>query len=574
LGRHALLGRLPAVQCACFAYGKRKMHVSSVIYVKICFFLLLLPLWGGESILLQRVAIMAEIGFWNLAAKKPDVLALASPDGREWSRGELLAECNRIAHGLRALGMKEGDVVAAMLPNCGEFLALNLAVGQSGFYLVPINWHLAGPEVAYILQDSEAKVFICHEQVAEVAASAIQEADFPAAAAFSLGAVPGARPYEELVAGQPDTLPKERIGGSVMNYTSGTTGRPKGVRRPLIGLDPDTIGELFTFSLRIFGIEPEGDGVHIVGSPLYHTAVLVWANASLQMGHPVVLMAKWDSEEMLRLSERYRVTHSHMVPTQFRRLLLLPEPVRSRYDLSSLRHMVHAAAPCPPEVKREMLDWWGPVIYEYYAATEGGGTLVGPEEWLRYPGTVGRPWPEADVKILDDDGGELPAGEQGTVYMKLSATANFEYKGDKEKTSKNRRGDYFTVGDIGYLNKDGYLFLCDRKIDMIISGGANIYPAEIENVLIQHPRVADVAVFGIPHDDWGEEIKAVVQLDDGSGGSEEMSAEILSFCAERLAKMKLPRSIDYMAELPRDPNGKLYKRRLRDPYWEGQERQV
>ncbi len=499
---------------------------------------------------------------------------MVSPDGREWSRGELLAESNRIARGLRALGMKKGDVVAAMLPNCGEFLALNLAVGQSGFYLVPINWHLAGPEVAYILEDSAAKVFLCHEQVAEVAASAIQEAGFPADAAFSLGTVPGIRPYREILEGQSDALPEERTAGTVMNYTSGTTGRPKGVKRPLTGLDPDTAGDLFTFTLRIFGITPEGGGVHLVGSPLYHTAVLVWANSSLQMGHTVVIMAKWDAAEMLQLCERHRVTHSHMVPTQFRRLLMLPEEERNRHDLSSLRHMIHAAAPCPPEVKRAMLEWWGPVIYEYYGATEGGGTLVRPEEWLRHPGTVGRPWPEAEVKILDDDGGEVPVGEQGIVYMKLSPAASFEYKDDKEKTRKNRRGNFFTVGDIGYLNEEGYLFLCDRKIDMIISGGANIYPAEIENVLIQHPRVVDVAVFGIPHDDWGEEIKAVVQLEDGGSGSASLSEEILSFCTERLAKMKLPRSIDYMAELPRDPNGKLYKRRLRDPYWEGRERRV
>ena len=517
---------------------------------------------------------MAEIGFWNLAAKNPEALALAAPDGREWSRGELLAESNRIVHGLRALGMKEGDAVAAMLPNCSEFSALNLAAGQAGFYLVPINWHLAGPEVTYILQDSGAQAFLCHERIAEVAGSAIRNAGLPAAAAFCAGEASGFRPYEELLAGQPDTLPEGRTAGMVMNYTSGTTGRPKGVRRPLSGLDPDTAGELFTFTMRIFGIEPEGDGVHILGSPMYHTAVLVWAYASLQMGHSVVMMDKWDAEDMLRLIERYRVTHSHMVPTQFRRLLLLPEEVRSKYDLSSLRYMVHAAAPCPPEVKRQMLEWWGPVIYEYYAATEGGGTMVGPQEWLRHPGTVGRPWPDADIKIFDDNGNELPAGEQGTVFMKLNAAASFEYKGDEEKTRKNRRGEYFTVGDVGYLNEEGYLFLCDRKIDMIISGGANIYPAEIENVLIQHPRVADVAVFGIPHDDWGEEIKAVVQLDDGASGSDALSEDLLSFCAEHLARMKLPRSIDYMAQLPRDPNGKLYKRRLREPYWEGRERKV
>jgi long-chain acyl-CoA synthetase len=235
--------------------------------------------------------------------------------------------------------------------------------------------------------------------------------------------------------------------------------------------------------------------------------------------------------------------------------------------------MVHAAAPCPIEMKLAMLDWWGDSIYEYYAATEGGGTLVTPEEWRRYPGTVGRPWPTSDIKIYDDDGGELPAGEHGTVYMKL-AQGDFEYHKDKEKTRKSRRGEYFTVGDIGYLNEEGYLFLCDRKSDMIISGGVNIYPAEIENVLLIHPKVADVAVFGIPHQDWGEEVKAVVQPVDDVATGDALTEEILGFCSDKLAKYKTPRSIDYIEEMPRDPNGKLYKRKLRDPYWEGHEKAI
>jgi long-chain acyl-CoA synthetase len=235
--------------------------------------------------------------------------------------------------------------------------------------------------------------------------------------------------------------------------------------------------------------------------------------------------------------------------------------------------MVHAAAPCPVEVKQRMLAWWGDSIFEYYAATEGGGTLVTPQEWKRYPGTVGRAWPNAEIAIFDDDGGEVPTGEPGTVYM-LRGQADFEYYKDKEKTEKARKGRYFTVGDIGYLNEEGYLFLCDRKADMIISGGVNIYPAEIENVLLTFPKIADAAVFGIPHEDWGEEVKAVIQPVDSSEPGDALSAEILAFCAERLAKYKTPRSIDYIEEMPRDPNGKLYKRKLRDPYWEGQERAI
>jgi long-chain acyl-CoA synthetase len=262
-----------------------------------------------------------------------------------------------------------------------------------------------------------------------------------------------------------------------------------------------------------------------------------------------------------------------MVPTQFHRMLQLPEEVRARYDVSSTRTMVHAAAPCPVETKQKMLAWWGDSIYEYYAATEGGGTLVTPEEWKRKPGTVGRAWPNAEIVILDDEGERCAPGTPGTVYMRRGQ-ADFEYYKDEQKTEKARRGDYFTVGDIGYLDEDGYLFLCDRKADMIISGGVNIYPAEIEATLLGHPKVADVAVFGIPHEDWGEEVKAVIEPVDGAEPGPALSEEILAFCADRLAKYKTPRSIDYVDEMPRDPNGKLYKRKLRDPYWQGRERAI
>jgi long-chain acyl-CoA synthetase len=276
---------------------------------------------------------------------------------------------------------------------------------------------------------------------------------------------------------------------------------------------------------------------------------------------------------MLELIERYRVTHSHMVPTQFRRLLALPDDVKHRYDLSSLRHMIHAAAPCPVDTKRRMIEWWGPVIDEYYAASEGGGTLVNTEDWLEKPGTVGRPWPISEIAVFDDDGNRLEANQVGTVYMSMQA-GDFEYHKDKQKTESNRIGKFFTVGDVGYLDEDGYLFLCDRKTDMIISGGANIYPAEIENVLLSHPKVVDAAVFGIPNEDWGEEVKAVVQPVDGVEASEALAADILAFCQGRLAKFKTPKSVDFTDDMPRDPNGKLYKRKLRDPYWEGRQRAI
>ena len=358
-----------------------------------------------------------------------------------------------------------------------------------------------------------------------------------------------------------------------MNYTSGTTGQPKGVRRPLPGTTPEESSIGFGGMLFLFGLQPKDDNVHIVGSPLYHTAVLVFSGGALHIGHTVVVMDKWSPEGMLERIERYRVTNSHMVPTQFHRLLALPDEVKNNYDVSSLRHIVHAAAPCPPEVKRRMIEWWGAVIDEYYAASEGGGTIVFSDEWLRKPGTVGKAWPISEVVVLDDDANELPPGEIGTVYMHMQ-TGNFEYYKDKEKTDKSRVGKFFTVGDVGYLDEDGYLFLCDRKADMIISGGANIYPAEIESVLLTHPKVGDAAVFGVPHEDWGEEVKAVVEPAAGIEPSDALAGEILAFSRDKLAKFKLPKSIDFVAEMPRDPNGKLYKRKLRDPYWEGRERAI
>jgi long-chain acyl-CoA synthetase len=359
-----------------------------------------------------------------------------------------------------------------------------------------------------------------------------------------------------------------------MNYTSGTTGNPKGIYRKLLGVSPEDAALGLAGLLFLFSIQPGDDNVHIIGSPLYHTAVLRFGSASLHMGHTVVLMDKWIPEEMLQLIEERRVTTSHMVPTQFHRLLALPEDVRGKYDMSSLRHMIHAAAPCPIDVKHKMIAWWGDAVDEYYAASEGGGTLVTAQEWLAKPGTVGRAWPISEIAIFDDDGNRIDEPNViGTVYMSMGA-AGFEYHGDKDKTKKNRIGTFFTVGDVGLIDEDGYLFLRDRKIDMIISGGANIYPAEIESVLLSHPKVGDAAVFGIPHDDWGEEVKAVIEPAEGVAGDEALAEDIMAFCAGRLAKFKTPKSIDFTDEMPRDPNGKLYKRKLRDPYWEGVQRAV
>jgi long-chain acyl-CoA synthetase len=516
---------------------------------------------------------MSEYGFWNLAQRDPAHVALVEPDGRAWCAGELLAQANRLVHGLRAVGLRQGDCVAACLPNGAPMVAVYLAAAQAGWYLTPINHHLTAGEIGYILADCEAKAFFADARFAAACRGAAEEAMLPEAARYAIGAVPGFRSVAALVDGQPDAMPSDRAAGQVMNYTSGTTGRPKGVRRPLAPYDPDAVFSMFAMFLAMFGVQPDAGNVHLCGSPLYHTAVLVFAGSSLHYGHTVVLMDKWTPELCLQAIERYRVTTSHMVPTQFHRLLALPEEVKARYDVSSLRHMVHAAAPCPIDVKRRMLEWWGPVIYEYYAASEGGGTLVTPEEWLRYPGTVGRAWPSSEIRIYDEAGRLCPAGTPGTVYMALGA-ADFKYHKDDAKTDANRRDGFFTVGDVGYLNAEGYLFLCDRKIDMIISGGVNIYPSEIESELLKHPKVADVAVFGIPHEDWGEEVKAVIEPAPGVEPSPALAEEILAYCAPHLAKYKCPRSIDFTASMPRDPNGKLYKRKLRDPYWAGRERAI
>ena len=515
---------------------------------------------------------MGDFGFWALAQEDPDYLALITPEGDEVTSGALLGRANQVVHALRARGFEAGDVVATLLPNCGEMLEVYLAALQAGWYLVPINHHLVAPEVAYILKDSGAKAFVAHERFADVARAAADEVGLDGTGRLAVGDVPGFASYTEARDAQPTTLPEDRTIGDVMNYTSGTTGNPKGIYRKLLGITPEQAALGLSGILFLFGIQPQDDNVHIIGSPLYHTAVLRFGSASMHLGHTLVLMDKWLPEDMLRLIEERRVTTSHMVPTQFHRLLALPEDVRVKYDVTSLRHMIHAAAPCPVDVKHRMIAWWGNAVDEYYAASEGGGTVVSAEEWLLKPGTVGKPWPISEIAVFDDEGTRITEPNViGTVYMAMQS-ADFEYHGDKEKTQKNRIGPFFTVGDVGLIDEDGFLFLRDRKIDMIISGGANIYPAEIESVLLSHPKVGDAAVFGIPNEDWGEEVKAVIEPAEGVEASDELAREILAYCADKLARFKTPKSIDFTSEMPRDPNGKLYKRKLRDPYWKGVQR--
>jgi long-chain acyl-CoA synthetase len=514
--------------------------------------------------------------FWGLAQNQPDHVAVVEVDEQQYTAGELLAGVNRLSHGLQALGLQRGDSIAAMLPNSLQALELYLAMQQIGLYLTPINYHLVGPEIAYILQDCEAKVFVVHQDYAEACRAAVAETGFAPDRVFSVGPLDGFRGYDDLKNGQPTTPPDERTLGAVMNYTSGTTGRPKGVRRPL----PETAIDETDLGVALYGYNvtrDEPDNVHLLACPWYHTAPMVMVSPSIHLGHTVVIMDRFQPERALRLIHTYRVTLTHLVPTQFVRLLAVADDERQEFDTSSLRHVIHGAAPCAPEVKRRMIEWFGPVIDEYYASTEGvGGTIIFSDEWLTKPGSVGKARDGNVVVIMDDEGNILPPRQIGTVYSSNRNRIAFEYYKDPEKTEKSKRGEYRTVGDVGYLDEDGYLYLSDRKADMIISGGVNIYPAEIESVLINHPRVADVAVFGIPNSEWGEEVKAVVELLPGkrSDPEEQVRLELLEFLQGRVARYKLPRSIDFMDALPRDPNGKLYKRRLRDPYWAGQQRAI
>ncbi len=509
-------------------------------------------------------------GFWNTVATDPDHVAIIDPNGVPTTYGELAANINRVSHGLHALGLRVDDAIAAALPNCTEFLECYFAAHQSGLYFVPINRHLAAPEVAYIVSDSEARAFVTHSHLGSIATDAARGATCPPDARFVVGELlPGFRPYSDLLASQPDTRPTERPAGQMMMYSSGTTGRPKGVRRPRPAGDPDelavTIAEV---TCKGFGIQRgsvDKPGVHLVCGPMYHAGPILGAVNTLQMDHTLVLMDSWDAERTLELIDTYRVTSTQMVPTMFHRLLALPKEVRDRYDVSTLESVLHTGAPCPVEIKAQMMDWFGPVLYETYGGTEVAAAIAKPHRWLERPGTVGKAIHGVTITILDDDDHECPPGTPGLVYISTGNLGAPEYFKDPEKTKAMQRGNSVTLGDIGYLDDDGWLFLCDRKVDMIISGGVNVYPAEVEAALLAHPAVGDAAVIGIPNPEWGEEVKAVVEPAAGIEPSPELATELIDFCRERIARFKCPRTVDFR-ELPRLPNGKLLKRRLREDY--------
>jgi len=507
--------------------------------------------------LVERAAAVGMLSsVW--ARVQPDAPAIHSAQG-DLTFAQLNARANQLVRALRARGVQAGDSVALICSNRPEFVETINATQRSGLRLTPVNWHLTPDETGYILRDCGAAAVIVEGRFAGNVDGALDGVN--ARALFVIdGTAPGFEDYEQAVSAESTEDIEDPVLGSTMAYTSGTTGRPKGVHRAGVAVSPFTalIGEVSGYVA--------GKDLNLVTGPLYHSAPLAFSlSLPMTRGAGVVLMDKWDAEETLRLIEEHRITHTHLVPTMFHRMISLPQGVKDRYDASSLRHVWHGAAPCPVPVKQAFMDWLGPIAWEYYAATEGFGSVVGPHEWLARPGTVGLP-PAGHIRILDGAGEELPAGVPGTIYLRAPDTNRFVYLGDQAKTESSYKGDYFTLGDIGYLDEDGWLFLTDRSVDLVISGGVNVYPAEVEAVLITHPSVGDVGVIGVPDPEWGESVKAVVELQPGYEASPALAQELTDWARERLAHFKCPRTVDFVEELPRTPSGKLSKRTLRESF--------
>ena len=512
------------------------------------------------------------------AAKNPERAAfIMASSGQSVSYAEFEMRANRMAHLLCAEGLGQRDHFSIMMENNDRYLEACAAGERTGLYYTCINSYLTADELAYILDNSESQILITSMLKLGVAIDAVAQSNkVRKVLVVDAGAnqLPeGFEDYATACQSFPVTpIDNERL-GTAMLYSSGTTGRPKGIIRPLPDQQPAEALPIFDFLGQLWHYRE--DMVYLSPAPLYHSAPQAAVNLTIRQGGTVIIMERFDPEAYLSLIEQYTATHSQLVPTMFSRMLKLPEAVRRSYDLSSLEIAVHAAAPCPVMVKQQMIEWWGPIIHEYYGATEGlGFSACNTEEWLAHPGTVGK-IVLGELSVLDDEMQPLPQGSPGTLWFKTAT--EFEYHNDAEKTAEatSPDGEMTTVGDVGYLDEDGFLFLTDRKTFMIISGGVNIYPQESEDLLIAHPKVADAAVFGVPNVDLGEEVKAVIQVVPGTAEEESLTQELLDYLAEHLSRQKIPRSIDYIAEMPRLPTGKLYKRLLRDQYWgEGQSRIV
>jgi long-chain acyl-CoA synthetase len=495
---------------------------------------------------------------------KPAVIL--HPSGKQVSFAEMEAGANRLAHHFRQAGLVEGDSVAVLMENNEHLHTVMWAARRSGLYYAPINTHLTPAEAAYIVDNSCAKAVISSRAMRKVCEGLEEHLPngLPDLLIIADDDLDGWQRYPECVADQPATPIADEIEGELLQYSSGTTGRPKGIRRELLHLPPTEAPSMISVLLGALGFN--SDGTYLSPAPLYHTAPNMWSMGALAIGGTVVVMEKFDPVQTLDAIERYRVTHGQFVPAMFIRMLKLPEAERNSYDVSTLQRVVHAAAPCPVDIKKQMIDWWGPLIDEYYSSSEGAGvTWITAGDWLAHPGSVGKPL-VGQAHILDEDGNELPPGQAGQLYFDMGELL-FEYLNDSEKTAQSReRHGWVTVGDVGYLNEEGYLFLTDRKHHMIISGGVNIYPQEAENLLVTHPKVLDAAVFGIPDDEMGQSVKGVVQTVDPADATGAFGDELLAWLRERLAHYKCPRSISFEAQLPRTDTGKLYKQELINRY--------
>jgi len=474
---------------------------------------------------------------------------------------------NRVARLLDDLGVPRRGTVAVLAGNVPEYLAVYRGALWSGRRFTPLSWRWSADDVAYVVGNCEADVLFVEQRYADLADGLL-----PADRRVAIGGpVPGWRDWADVAARSGDPLP-DPVAGTTMLYTSGTTGRPKGVRRePVDGPPPGHMGrggmDMLTWCLG-----GHADGTHLVCTPLYHSGPLSYADGAALLGADLVLLERFDPEAVLRVIEDRRVTSTFMVPTQFVRLLRLPAATRARYDLSSLRLLVHGSAPVAPEVKRAMIEWLGPILFEFYGGTEGGGVSIDSHDWLAHPGSVGRPRTGLAVEIRDGDGRPVRPGAEGEVWFR--GAARFEYKDDAAKTAEAWRGDAFTLGDIGYLDADGFLYLCDRRADVIISGGVNVYPAQVEAALLAHPAVADCCAVGVPDDEWGEAVRAVVEPAPGHEAGADLAAALLAHCREHLGGYQVPRGIDFDDELPRTETGKLARRPIRDRYWTGRARRI
>jgi len=491
-------------------------------------------------------------------SNKPAVIL--HPTGTVVTFAELEARANRLAHHFRKAGLREGDTVAAVLENNEHVHAVMWAARRCGLYYALINTHLTAAEAAYIVDNSGAKAVIGSRATRAVCERLAELTTLPDLLLMADDDLAGWQRYPDCVATEPDSPIDDECEGDLLQYSSGTTGRPKGIRRPLPHVTPAEAPNLLSALLMAIGMT--SGSVYLSPAPLYHTAPCLWSTSALAMGATVVVMEKFDPEQTLAAIQCYRVTHGQFVPAMFVRMLKLPAAVRDSYDVSSLKRVVHAAAPCPVEIKQQMIDWWGPIVDEYYSSSEGAGiTFITADDWMRRPGSVGKPLLGV-AHILGENGDDLPAGQPGQVYFDIGQVS-FEYHRDPEKTAASRsKHGWVTVGDVGYLDDEGYLYLTDRRHHMIISGGVNIYPQEAENLLVTHPKVLDAAVFGIPDDEMGQAVKGVVQTVDPADATEELADELLSWLRERLAHYKCPRSISFEAQLPRTDTGKLYKQNL------------